>query len=228
MSDETALSTGASIGGVQLPASKYASAEEFNSVITAASFLPRLQLFGANSGPAKEGKIQMGRYGIVRSKDSIIDVGASVNCLVLGMRLKAMEIAEEGIISKYNPKDEEFKRIAATADADGESGCMYGAEFLLYLPDQKEFVSFFMSSKSARREAPVLNGLLGKAATVGVKLVKTKKYSWHAPSVTICSAPLSPPDTDKLLEEANKFANPPESDVESTKPHEAAATSRNR
>ncbi len=72
-----------------------------------------------------------------------------------------------------------------------------------------------MSSKTARREAPQLKGLMGKAATLKAQLIKAKKYAWHGPVVTPCSAPIDPlPQLDLAREEVQKFNNPPENETE--------------
>ena len=200
---------------------KYADDSAFDGLASGGKWLPRLQLFGGNSDAAKEGKIQMGSYGIVAGKDQLTAVGNEVDCLVLGWRPKAMSLGGEDIITSYNPQSDSFKGIAAKSE-EQDSGCMFGPEFLLWLPTQKKYVTFFMSSKSSRREAPNLKGILEgqrdghtPAATLKVTLIAGKKYKWHNPVVTRCSTPFDfPTDLEELKSVVENFNNPSETEVE--------------
>ena len=200
--------------------------ENFDDLVGGANYLPRIQLYGANSGAVKEDKIGQGRFGLVLSKDDITDLGKTFDCIPLGVRLKAMEIGEE-IVNTYDHQSDEFKRIQAMAD-EPDSGCMWGGEFLLWLPSQQKFALYFLSSKSARREAKPLRGQLGRGTTIEANLVKWKKYSWHAPKVMGCSTPLQTPDPDKMRAELERFNNPVSNVPERVEADEAAATSRDR
>lgn len=205
-----------------------AGEDAFDDVITSAAFLPRVQLFGANSGPVKEEKIGQGRFGLVRSKDDIEDLGKETDCLPLAFRLKAMQILDGEVISIYDHTADEFKRIQKESD-EADSGCMYGIEFLLWMPEQGDFATYFLSSKSSRREAKPLRGLIGKGATLEVHLIKTKKFSWHAPKVVACSAPLSRlPDGDVMRKELDRFANPKTTETEAASEDEKKATDTGR
>jgi hypothetical protein len=192
-----------------LPAAPHAGDEKFDTLIKATQFLPRIQLFGGNSAMVQEGKIAIAHFGLVRSSDSVEDLGDEVDQAPIRYRYKAMEIADGEVNTYHDPEHAEFKRIHADSEKQ-DSGCMYGVEFLLWLAEKQEFVSYFMNSKSARREAPTLRGLIGQLATLKVKLVKTKKYKWHAPVVTVCSTPFDLPDEAKMIKEVEKFDHPPD------------------
>lgn len=102
---------------------------------------------------------------------------------------------------------------------------MYGIEFLVWLPEKQLFATFYLSSKTARREAPNLKGLLKdrKAATVKSNFIKKGRYSWHGPVVGPCSTPFELPPVADMTAHAERFANPKDSEVESveTAPEEA-------
>ncbi len=218
MSGELTVSSGAVSNQLAgLAPGKYSDDKAFLSVAAGAGFLPRVQLFGANSGDVKRGKIGMGRYGLVRGKEQIEDLTVSCNCLVLSWRPKAMRIDGDDITVVYNPQSEAFGKICADSE-EPDSGCMYGPEFLIFLPEAQPacYATIFFSSKTMRREAPNLKGLIGKAATLKSHLIETKKFSWHGPLVLPCSTPL--PVTDEQLGDlrgmVEKFNNPPETEVE--------------
>jgi hypothetical protein len=189
--------------------SKY-SDEDFDA-LKSSSFLPRVQLMSSASTKCKQGEFPVNHYALV-SGSEFNDLGAEVDVLVLGWRPKALEIDDE-IITVYNPKDPEFQRIQERSE-EKDSGCMWGYEFLLWAGEVGRFATFFMGSKSARREAPNVRGLINRAATLRSKFIETKKYSWQAPQVVACSTPMRMPSRSQLETELEKFNNPPQSSVE--------------
>lgn len=176
------------------------------------SFLPRLQLGGGNSEAVKEGKVPMGHYFIAESS-AVTPLAASVDVLVIAWQPKAVRIIGDDVNSYTDFNSNEFKKIMAESDVP-DSGCMWGMEFLVYSPLVSKFLSFFMCSKSARRVAPEVKALLGRAATLKAKLVKSTKYSWHVPVVTPCSTPFDIPKVEDIKVAAAKFQQQPESTTE--------------
>jgi hypothetical protein len=191
------------------------SPEDFALVSTAGDFLPRLQLYGGNSTAAKEGKIGIGCFGIVRAKDTIEDLGKTVDVIIVDGRAKALRVEKDNtIITKFDPNDVEFKKIMAESNIK-DSGCMYGPEFLLYVPAAEAFVTYFMSSKTARRVAKNVYARMRKGATLGAELIKTQKYSWHGPTCVSSSAPFDNlPTEDEFRDAAAKFKAEKPSEVE--------------
>jgi len=187
------------------------SDEDFALATKAGDYLPRVQLMTSNSDKCKKGDFPINHYALVRGKD-FQDLGDSVDALVIAWRPKAIEMAD-AIIVDHDPNSEEFKRIQAKA-GDANSGCMYGPEFLLYLPDQKEFATFFMGSKSSRNEAGNMRTRMHKAATLKSQELSNKHYSWFSPSIVSCSTPFDLPDQAELVEQKQKFENPPEPELE--------------
>ena len=195
--------------GALIPAfqSKYDDTD-FQGVASGGKWLPRVQLFGSNSDAAKMGLIPIGTYGLVNGKN-LIPLGNEVDVLVVAWRPKAMEIGDGEVTSAFNPKSALFKDLVAKSD-EADSGCMFGPEFLVYLPGQKQFATFFMGNKSARREAPAVKSCIGKAATLKVTLASNKKYKWHTSVCVACSTPFDLPAIDEIKEKANEFCNPPD------------------
>lgn len=174
-------------------------------------FLPRLQLMTANSAKCKAGEFPTNHYALVASQD-YNDLGKNVDVLLVTWRPKALEIGEN-IVSSFDPSSETFQEIQRKAQQPN-SGCMYGPEFLVYVPNHG-FATFFMGSKSARRESASVKALLKQPVTLSSRLIKTKSYSWFAASCSSCSTPLSEmPSRDELLEQVEAFNNPKESDTE--------------
>ncbi len=191
----------------------------FNELAKAGEWLPRIQLFGGNSKEVKRGTFAMGHYGLVRSKDSIEDIGAQFDCVVCAWHPKAMRIIQgESIDNYYDPTKAEFHKIVADSEIE-DSGCMYGPEFLVWLPQQSLFALFYFSNKTMRRESPNMRQLLLKAATVKAHLIETKKYSWHGPVVLACTTPITnEPAIEELTKVVTTFTNSKDSEAETVSP----------
>ena len=199
--------------------------KQFLAVTKSGDYLSRLQLMISASDACKKNDFPANHWALIRDGNNR-DVGASVDILVIAWRPKALDISGEEVITVYDPEHDEFKRIEADSNI-ANSSCMYGPEFLVWVPEAGEFATFFMGSKSSRRESPNLSAKLKQPATLSSKLIETKKYSWFAPIVLDCTTPLSPlPDQDSLAEQFNKFENPPEPEIE--KAPEAAEGERER
>ncbi len=219
-------------GGVGV--AKHVTDEAFKQLAKSVDYLPRFQLYGFESKEVKRGVIPGGHYGLVAAKDDITDLGVEAQCYVLGLRLKALRIIGDKVENFFDPNHDEFKAIKA-ASGDPKSGCMAGPEYLLYLPGMKQFCTFFMANKTARREAPKVRAFLpteadpvAKAATLKIQFIETSEYAWHGPVIVGCSIPLAAPDMDTMNSEIAKFNNPPEPKEVAASVADAAATQRAR
>lgn len=200
----------------QLPMSKYVDDGVLNELATGGGFLPRIQLFGSSSDAVKEDKIGQGRYGLVKGKDEIIDLGKEVNVIPLSLRVKAVLMKDGKVTVRYNPQDPIFQDIKEGFKA-GAAGHMCGPEYLLWIDDQKCFTTFHMASKSAVNASPDLTALVKSQApaTLRVTLAENKKgQKWHVPVISACSTPLDYPPEEDAMREANRFANPHEEKLE--------------
>ena len=195
----------------------------FKSTTKSGDFLPRLQLMTANSDKCKKKEFEQNHYAFIRDQN-FQDIGESVDCLIVTWRPKAIEIGDQ-IISCFDSNHDEFKRIQEKS-AEQDSGCMYGPEFLIYIPHLKEFATFFCGSKSSRREAPNIRALMTKPATFKSRFVETKKYSWQTPVVVTCSTPFEGPDLELLRKIVDKFNTPPQTEVEVAPETEGAERDR--
>lgn len=196
---------------------KYADAT-FEEIATATKFLPRLQLFSSNSGEVKEEKIRQGHYGLLTMKGQpVIDLSESIDVLICVWRPKALDMTSENVISCFNVEDPLFKEIAEKSE-DADSGCMFGPEFLVWIPSVKKFATFFCGSKTARRESVNIKSLCGHRATLKSNFIKKGRYSWHGPRVIECSTPFDMPEPDDLREKVEDFNNPLSQQVEKIDP----------
>jgi len=187
------------------------SEEDFD-IVAAPAWLPRLQLMSSNSEKCKKGEFPVNHYALVVGQ-TFNDLGTEVDALNLAWRPRAMDLSGDNIVTVYDPKSKEFQDIVARS-AEQNSGCMYGVEFLLYIPSAKTFAGFFMGSKTARNEAPNVKAKMHEPITLKHQIIENKRYSWAGPIVVSCTTPFEIPPKELILAEVHKFQNPPEREVE--------------
>jgi hypothetical protein len=177
-------------------------------------YLGRFQLFGSKSDACAEGKIGIGHYGYVKDQN-IDDLGEEIDAVICTWRSKAVDNSGDQLVINYDAGSETYNEIKKKSFIR-DSNCMFGTEFLLWIPSAGVFGTYHMNSKTARRESKKMAPLIGKAATFRAILIDPpkSKFKWHGPVVTPCSAQLTIPELDVLKAEIEKFKNPPESDVE--------------
>jgi len=201
-----------------VPAAVGVDDEVMSAVVTATTFLPRLQFCTSSSEVCKEGKIGVNHYALISGEEAI-DLGSSIDALVLSRRLLALDIANK--IFNYTPDvvdgkitNPPFKDIMERADVK-DSHCMFGPEFLMWLPEHG-FCTFFMASKTARGESPKLSAILkgwasGDVQVPGATLKSqkiVKQYTWFAPVVLPCTTITEFPSEAEYNQQAETFNNP--------------------
>jgi hypothetical protein len=169
----------------------------------------------SNSKMCKSGEFPTNHYALVRDQ-KFDDYGKKIDVLLLSWRPKALETGGEAVISVFDPTDAEFQRIKGRATNEKNSGCMFGPEFLVWVPKAKAFATFFMGTPSSRREAGVVQSIMeeSRAATLASQKCSNKKFTWFAPSCSPCSTPFDMPTKQALDEAVEKFNNPPKNEIE--------------
>jgi len=189
-----------------------AKQDDLAAVVDSGDYLPRVQLMSAASQLCKTGEFPINSYAFVQGQD-YFDLGKEADVLVIHWRSKAIDMSGDEIISSYDAESELFKSIQ-TKSGGKDSGCMYGPEYLVYVPKNKQFATFFLGSKSARREARSMHQRLSKAATLKSALIETKSFSWQAPKITPCSASFEIPGIELIKPQLEKFNGEKGSNVE--------------
>jgi hypothetical protein len=182
----------------------------FNAMSKSADYLPRFQLFSAKSDAVAMGKILPGRYGVVDG-DRIIDLGTEVILSVHSWRPKAMFIdkAANTVENHYDPDADRFKEIQDKSFTPN-SNCLFGPDFLIWIPKLQKWASFYMNSKTARRQSGGVREAIGQnGIKLGAKLIEAKGFKWHGPTVEPFSAPLDPAaPADEIEKQVYDFNNP--------------------
>lgn len=206
-------------------------------LLSNADYLPQVRVYGSQNEVVKEGLFPMGHFGLYITKDNIIDLGKSFDCLVITDRPRAMIITSAKPVSYYDPESEEFNHVLAQSNA-GKQGYAAGYEYLLWVPSVKQLGLFLMGSKTLRSRSAAVQALLHdeqgqpiedleqRIITFKMELVRgkvrdketkeIKEFTWHAPEVFKCSTPIDLPEIDdKFKKQVEDFKNPSdESDME--------------
>lgn len=188
--------------------------DDFNQLAKSGDYLPRLQLVLASSPLAQERKVSIGNYGLVKSKDSVVDLGDQVSIYPINVRALALYTKSDPPIANYDMHSDVFKDMQKKALADSNSGYLVGPQFLLWIPCEQTFATFFMASKTAKNKADELRKMIPKATTLKSILIRKGQYSWYGPVITPCSVQLEAPKPEELARVINSFLNPKASEVE--------------
>jgi hypothetical protein len=209
--------------------SKYGDDKALAQVTKAGSFLPYLQVMGSNSPEVQNGDMKMGVFALCKNKVKT-DIGSSLVAMIFGWRPKAMSF-KPSPLSYYNPNSDIFKKIEIESQVSN-SGKAFGPEFFLWLPEHKEFATFFFGSATGRVEGPNLVAAFKKGqypCRLACELIEYKKlgkkyhgarYYPYDIAITVM------PDTATLKDELYKFNNPAESEAEPAEKAEDAGSDR--
>ena len=196
------------------------SDDVFNSISTSQSYLPRLQLMTANSDKCKSGEFPINHYARVHDSD-YRDLTNTVDILVVAWRPLAIETTDDGgVLTYFDPKvvdnkpTGDFARVQAIADKGGMNGCMYGPQYLVWVPSEQEFMTFLMASKTARRASKSVKARMHEAGTLGSQEIKGKEFTWWGPTCQACTTPFEMPSEEEVKKQMQTFLNPPEPEVE--------------
>ena len=213
-----------------------ADLKALDAMTSSSAFLQRMQLYSKGKSGAAGTIIDSGHFGIPRSSDDIVDLGTSVDMLVIARKAKAIDMSDtDNIIVSNSPADAEFKRIVDLADNTRDSGCAYGPTYLVYERSTSSFYELFMGNKSGRYASGKINEFLPSLVdgtptfptmTLNSEYITKGKWNWFAPKPTAGLTAIDLPDAEALKSEIEKFMKAEgEEGVETV---EAPASSRKR
>jgi len=196
---------------------------DISKVVASQEYFPRVQLMTSNAKACKSGDFPINNFALIASKD-FTDLGKQVDVAVLDVRLKALDTSTDQPISIFEPALDdndnptgEFKRIMDDSRVK-DSGCLFGPDFLIYIPEKKVYATFFMGTVSSRRESPKLQALVRQAATLMSQFIDTGKYQYYSPKIEACQTELILPTKEEVMSKITQFQQ-----EESTKLGEVAS-----
>lgn len=167
-------------------------------------YFPRMKLCQGNAKEVlKKNVASGGNFALIKGKDDIEDLGDSIDLVICSGRSKAMRTGDQ-IIAVFEDDSDEFKKIMSESKVK-DSGCFYGAEYLVYIPAVGTFATLFLNNPTMRREAGAVHSRLKQAATLTSHLIEGKDHSWFGPKCGDCSSPLDLPELDEIRATVEKF-----------------------
>jgi len=180
--------------------------EAFSEVSSTQAFVPYIQLMGSNSKVVKQGKFPMGHFALGVNQE-LKDIGDEFICMPVAWRAKAVRF--DPLTMVYDVKDDDFQTIKADS-AKQNSGCCYGPEFLLWLPDYDRLATYLLGSKTGRREAGNVQTFIGHPCKMRSHFIDDKKsgYSWHGMKVDAFGGDIKLPDWEAVMSQIDSFKHP--------------------
>lgn len=205
-------------GGKTLAELPDVNLELFSGLAAGGGFLPRLGLEGSNSNRVKDDQIAKGHYSLTTGKDEFFDLGEVVDCRVLSVRPKALDLQDKSNIRwSYDHNSDLYAEIKAAADSkdkEEKKSRLYGLEFLLYLPDVENpahrYATLFMGNASSRMETSKFRPLMKKCATLKWAKVVKDEYRWEVIKIFPSQRKIEIEDLEEMHAIVNDFMNPTE------------------
>lgn len=155
--------------------------DAMDGVASSNDYLQRLQLLTSQSTVVKKDLSLANQYALLNS-DGLDAIGTDIDIFIGPCRPKALDMSGETPVTSFDKDSEVFKDIQARSD-EQDSGCMFGPEFLVWIPSQQKYATWFLATKSHRKLYKEVRALTGNAARLSSRLVETKDYSWQVSTV---------------------------------------------
>lgn len=158
-------------------------------------------------------RISAGNFILRKNKNEFVDLGDSIDVLVVDWRPKAMRVdkATNRIQIEFDRESEAFQEIQEAAKARAQ-GNFWGFEFLVYLGDYGEFANLYCNNPTLQNVArSELIHFMRKTTRLQSILLKKEQtnFQWFAFSCAACSSPFQVPlDLESLKGKHEKFKNP--------------------
>lgn len=187
-----------------IPMEQDTSDKDALAVGQAKGYYPRIKLCQGSAKEVAKKKVKAGGcFALIKSKEDITDLGEEVEIIVCKGRPKALQTGEV-ILTNYEKDSEEFKRIQDMSK-EKDSNCMFGPEYLVYLPGQKIFATYHMNSATARQESGEMHEHLGNPALLRSHYIEKPKFSWWGPLVEDAPTPADLPTVEEFVAEIAKY-----------------------
>ncbi len=177
-------------------------------------YLRRVKLAAELTDEVKKKQAQVGEFII--QGDSVL--GATFNAVVVKARPHALQLVQGSTkvgLESYDVNSAEFKQIRADRDADPkcqEPNNMYGNDYLLWLPDDKKFVTYFLCKMAFFKSDSSFAKAKGKGMVViGTREEPSKtnpRASYRVPTVTPESDDYDAPTQEEFDHAIELFNNP--------------------
>lgn len=211
-----------------VPVNSSARQDRALAVAASVDYLPRIKLCQGSAKEVAKKKVKAGgNFALIRTKDDIEDLGDEVEMVMVAGRPKAMSTGDT-ILSIFEDESPEFKQLQADSKVK-DSGCFYGAEYLVYLPSHACFATLFLNNPTARRETGAFHSRLGGAALLCSHYIDPEgsKFAWWGPLCKDLTTPIADlPEPDEFIEQATKFNTEKSTSVKAAESNEDSGRDR--
>lgn len=196
-----------------LPVAAGTSIEAIQEIAPASNFFSYLQLLQPLSKGVTEHGFKAGEFVYsAAGSGKQTPIGSEFVALPVSWRQKAMMTAKnQNNEIYYDPNNPRFTEIRDIAlNSKGLSDCMFGPEFLFWIPELSDFVSFFLVSKTLRNSAPSLAKYMQPIKPVLIKSnkIQKEKNTWFGVLVEESLVQIENlPDRDNLVASVTKFTS---------------------
>jgi hypothetical protein len=194
---------------------------EQTETLLSSNKIKNIKLCSAATNEVKSGLINPNHWGVVdfEDKENVVDLGKNPIVACLGYRPTGWNTSDEDNIHvTHDVNSPEFKEIIAKA-SEPDSGCFFGPEFLIYIPEYNEFVTYLVSSFTHKKKATTLKMLScvfegeqprKNLVEFGCTVIK-KKHTYAVPEFkeSDLELDLQKIDLKKMVEQINLFRDPP-------------------
>lgn len=155
------------------------------------NYLRRVKLCAELTTEVKEKKAETGDFFL----QGVENLGAEVVVVPVAARAHALRLKDGSskvALESYDSTSADFQQIKADRDADPrqqEPNNMYGNDWLLYLPDRKEFVIYFLNKMAFFKADGAFVRARGKvslmAASTPIPSKKNPKQTYRIPELAL-------------------------------------------
>ncbi len=169
-------------------------------------YLARLALQGSSSDLVKDDKIAKGNYAFITSKESFIDLGPSVDIMPFVWRSLALDISSKPPLAVYDETSPMFMTIMAKSKPGMNLMCMWGPQFLVWIPKIEKFAGLHLNSATNRPCGTMIDELKNKGVTLTwSKRTNDAGQKWEGIVVNPCTTPFAIPDLGAIKTAIDKF-----------------------
>ena len=184
------------------------------SLAGSGDYLRRVKLAADLTAEVKKDKTaQVGDFII----QGVSNLGAQVNVVVVKARPHALQLVQGSSkvgAESYNMADPLFQQIRADKDANPsqqEPNNMYGYDFLLWLPEDRTFVTYFLCKMSLFKSVPSFTKNTGKFCVMSSKEEHSKKnasITYRVPTLVVLNEEYDAPTQEEFEHALKLFNNP--------------------
>lgn len=184
------------------------------SLAGSGDYLRRVKLAADLTAEVKAKEAEIGDFII----QGVSNLGSEVNVVIVKARPHALRLTDSSSkvgLESYVMGSAEFQEIRKEKDANPqqqEPNNMYGYDYLLWLPEDKTFVTYFLCKMALFKSAPSFTKNLGKHCVMSSREEHSKKntkITYRVPTVAVAgSADYAAPTPEEFKRAMDLFDNP--------------------